>query len=92
MRGPCEVIRNEVAYEKAQRRKANRLQRKSGERAFDLHALNLKAREEVQLRCKLADMAQAGVPGAAKAKRKLNDNWTNRKAKSLTGFWNEAHA
>lgn len=83
-----EVIRNHVAHDKAARRRASRQQRSDGGVVLDLLSLNRKASREVGLRCKLADLAAAGVPGAAKAKRKLNDVWTNRNQRNLDGFWN----
>ena len=83
-----EVIQNHVAHDKAARRRANRQQRADGGMVLDLLSLNRKASKDVGLRCKLADLAAAGTPGAAKAKRKLNDVWTNRNTQSLTGFWN----
>ena len=51
-------------------------------------ALQKRAERDMRLRCKLSEAVLIGVPGAAKAKRKLNDTWTNRNAKSLAGFWN----
>ena len=56
-------------------------------------ALKKRAEHDLRLRCALADTAQHGPDAAAraaaaKAKRKLNDVWTNRNAKSLAGFWN----
>ena len=87
-----QVIDNSVAFDKATRRKANRKMRTDGGQPLDLLRLNRKAEADVRLRCKLADLAQAGTPGAAKAKRKLNDTWTNRSTQSLTGFWNPGHA
>lgn len=45
--------------------------------------LQKRAEHDVRLRCKLSYDADA-----AKAKRKLNDVWTNRNSRNLTGFWN----
>lgn len=103
MRGPTEVILNPVAYEKAQRRRANRKLKQQGIEVLvkqahhgirssaehDLHKLNMQARADMELRCRLADMADDGVLGAAKAKRKLNNNWTERRTQSLGGFWRD---
>ena len=50
--------------------------------------LQKRAEHDVRLRCNLSEAAMVGVPGAAKAKRKLNDVWTNRNSRNLTGFWN----
>ena len=81
------------------RRKQNRALRKLGLEKLtatgsrmvheaQIGKLNRVAEREMRLRYKLGDMAAAGVPGAAKAKRKLNDVWTNRNSQSLKGFWN----
>ena len=51
--------------------------------------LQRRAEHDVRLRCNLSEAAIAGVPGAAKAKRKLNDVWTNRVSRNLTGFWRQ---
>ena len=51
-------------------------------------ALQKRAELDMRLRCGLGEAVLAGVPGAAKAKAKLNDTWTKRYSKRLTGFWN----
>lgn len=56
-------------------------------------ALKKRAEQDMRVRCVLSDRARNGTDAAeraaaAKAKRKLNDVWTNRNSKSLTGFWN----
>lgn len=79
---------NMPALDRKLRRRANRTQRQRGTALLDLGALQEKAEADVRLRCKLSEAAMVGVPGAAKAKRKLNGTWTNRNAKSLAGFWN----
>lgn len=79
---------NMPALDRKLRRRANRTQRRAGAAPLDLGALQQKAEADVRLRCKLSEAVLIGVPGAAKAKRKLNDTWTNRNAKSLAGFWN----
>ena len=79
---------NMPALDRKLRRRANRTQRQLGAAPLDLGALQQKAEADVRLRCKLSEAAMAGVPGAAKAKRKLNDTWTNRYSKNLAGFWN----
>lgn len=55
-------------------------------------ALQKRAEHDVRLRCKLGhDAIHADTmnerAAAAKAKRKLNDVWTNRFNRDLTGFW-----
>ena len=82
-----ELVRNQTAFDKALRRKANRKQRADGGAQLDLCSLQKRSERDVKLRCKLSALAIAGVPGAAKAKRKLNDTWTNRNTQSLDGFW-----
>ena len=79
---------NMPALDRKLRRRANRTQRQLGVAPLDLGALQQKAEADVRLRCKLSEAVLIGVPGAAKAKRKLNNTWTNRNAKSLSGFWN----
>lgn len=79
---------NIPALDRKLRRRANRTQRQLGAAPLDLGALQQKAEADVRLRCKLGEAVLIGVPGAAKAKRKLSDTWTNRNAKSLAGFWN----
>lgn len=78
---------NMPALDRKLRRRANRTQRQLGAAPLDLGALQQKAEADVRLRCKLSEAALAGVPGAAKAKRKLNDVWTNRNQRSLGDFW-----
>lgn len=51
-------------------------------------ALQKRAEQDMRIRCALSDMARSGDAAAAKAKRKLNNTWTNRYSKSLPGFWN----
>lgn len=56
-------------------------------------ALKKRAEQDMRVRCALSDRARNGADAAeraaaAKAKRKLNDVWTNRTQRSLTGFWN----
>lgn len=74
------------------RRKANRQQRADQGETLDLCKMQRKAEHDVKLRCTLLHTVMTGSPlertAAAKAKRKLNDVWTNRKSSSLTGFWN----
>ena len=79
---------NMPALDRKLRRRANRTQRQLGAAPLNLGALQQKAEADVRLRCKLSEAVLIGVPGAAKAKRKLSDTWTNRNAKSLAGFWN----
>ena len=79
---------NMPALDRKLRRRANRTQRQLGAAPLDLGALQQKAEADVRLRCKLSEAVLIGVPGAAKAKRKLNDTWTNRYSKNLAGFWN----
>lgn len=88
-----DAVQNTTAYTKAQRRKSNRQQRREGGPMLDLCAMQKRAERDTKLRCKLShDSMHAASANeraaAAKAKRKLNDVWTNRSAKSLTGFWN----
>lgn len=90
---------------KQARRKQNRALRQHGLETLPLGAhsmtpsklvkraqigeLQKRAEHDVRLRCNLSEAAMAGVPGAAKAKRKLNDVWTNRVSRDLTGFWRQ---
>lgn len=74
---------NIPALDKAKRRKANRKARRQG-LDINLDELQRKAMADVRLRCKLSDMND---PAARKAKRKLNDVWTNRYSRNLNGFW-----
>lgn len=62
-------------------------QRQTAALPLDLSAMQKRAEHDVRLRCNLSEAAMIGVPGAAKAKRKLNDVWTNRASRNLTGFW-----
>ena len=78
---------NNPAVDRKLRRKANRQQRRTAALPLDLSAMQKRAEHDVRLRCKLSEAAMAGVPGAAKAKRKLNDVWTNRNQRSLGDFW-----
>ena len=50
--------------------------------------LQKRAEQDMRIRCSLSGMASSGDAAAAKAKRKLNDTWTNRYSKNLAGFWN----
>ena len=85
---------NMPALDRKLRRRANRTQRQDNGMQLDLGKLQNKAEHDVRLRCKLghdaryADSANERA-AAAKAKRKLNDVWTNRTQRSLTGFWNQ---
>lgn len=79
---------NNPAVDRKLRRKANRQQRRAAAIPLDLSTMQKRAEHDVRLRCNLSEAAMAGVPGAAKAKRKLNDVWTNRNSRNLTGFWN----
>ena len=78
---------NNPAIDRKLRRKANRQQRRTAALPLDLSAMQKRAEHDVRLRCNLSEAAMAGVPGAAKAKRKLNDVWTNRNQRSLGDFW-----
>lgn len=78
---------NMPALDRKMRRRANRTQRQLGAAPLDLGTLQQKAEADMRLRCKLSEAAMAGVPGADKAKRKLNDVWTNRNQRSLGDFW-----
>ena len=54
--------------------------------------LQKRAEHDVRLRCKLGHDAQHATTlneraAAAKAKRRLNDVWTNRNQRSLGDFW-----
>lgn len=80
---------NNPAVDRKLRRKANRQQRQTAALPLDLSAMQKRAEHDVRLRCNLSEAAMAGVPGAAKAKRKLNDVWTNRASRNLTGFWRQ---
>ena len=87
------AVQNTTAYTKGQRRKANRQMRADKGMQLDLSAMQKRAEADTKLRCKLSHDARHAASAneraaAAKAKRKLNDVWTNRNAKSLTGFWN----
>ena len=82
-----EVVQDTTAFDAKRRRKANRQQRRNAALPLDLSAMQKRAEHDVRLRCNLSEAAMAGMPGAAKAKRKLNDVWTNRVSHNLTGFW-----
>ena len=82
-----EVVHDTTAFDAKRRRKANRQQRQTAALPLDLGAMQKRAEHDVRLRCNLSEAAMAGMPGAAKAKRKLNDVWTNRVSRNLTGFW-----
>ena len=82
-----DTVQNTTAYTKAQRRKANRKMCADNGMQLDLSAMQKRAEADVGLRCKLGELARQGVPGAAKAKRKLNDVWTNRRSVSLGDYW-----
>lgn len=85
---------NNPAIDRKLRRKANRRQRQeTAALPLDLGAMQKRAEHDVRLRCKLShDAIHADTlnerAAAAKAKRKLNDVWTNRNSRNLTGFWN----
>ena len=81
------AVQNTTAYTKGQRRKANRQMRTDKGMQLDLSAMQKRAEADVGLRCKLGELARQGVPGAAKAKAKLNDVWTNRRSASLGDYW-----
>lgn len=88
-----EVVQDTTAFDAKRRRKANRQQRRTAALPLDLSAMQKRAEHDVRLRCKLGHDAQhATTPNeraaAAKAKRKLNDVWTDRVSRNLTGFWN----
>lgn len=88
-----EVVQDTTAFDAKRRRKANRQQRRTAALPLDLCALQKRAEHDVRLRCKLGhDAIHADTmnerAAAAKAKRKLNDVWTNRNSRNLTGFWN----
>lgn len=88
-----EVVHNTTAFDAKLRRKANRQQRRTATPSLDLSAMQKRAEHDVRLRCKLShDAIHADTmnerAAAAKAKRKLNDVWTNRNSRNLTGFWN----
>lgn len=74
---------NIPALDKAQRRKANRKARRQG-LDINLDAIQRKAVADTSLRCNLSYMTD---PAARKAKRKLNDVWSNRNSRNLDGFW-----
>lgn len=83
---------NNPAIDRKLRRKANRQQRLTAALPLDLCALQKRAEHDVRLRCKLGhDAIHADTmnerAAAAKAKRKLNDVWTNRNQRSLGDFW-----
>lgn len=82
-----EVVHDTTAFDAKRRRKANRQQRQTAALPLDLSAMQKRAEHDVRLRCNLSEAARAGVPGAAKAKRRLNDVWTNRNQRSLGDFW-----
>lgn len=83
---------------KQARRKQNRALRKHGLEKLtatgsrmvygpQIGQLKKRADKDLAIRRKLGDLAAQGVPGAAQAKRKLNDTWTNRYSNNLRGFW-----
>lgn len=87
-----EVVRDTTAFDAKLRRKANRQQRQTAALPLDLSAMQKRAEHDVRLRCKLShDAIHADTmnerAAAAKAKRKLNDTWTNRVNHNLAGFW-----
>ena len=82
-----EVVHDTTAFDAKRRRKANRQQRRTAATPLDLSAMQKRAEHDVRLRCNLSEAAMMGEPGAAKAKRKLNDVWTNRNQRSLGDFW-----
>lgn len=86
---------NNPAIDRKLRRKANRQQRRAAACPLDLGAMQKRAEHDVRLRCKLShDAIHADTmnerAAAAKAKRKLNDVWTNRNQRSLGDFWRPA--
>lgn len=87
-----EVVHDTTAFDAKRRRKANRQQRRTAALPLDLSAMQKRAEHDVRLRCKLShDAIHADTmnerAAAAKAKRKLNDMWTNRNQRSLGDFW-----
>ena len=87
-----EVVRDTTAFDAKRCRKANRQQRQTAALPLDLSAMQKRAEHDVRLRCKLShDAIHADTmnerAAAAKAKRKLNDVWTNRNQRSLGDFW-----
>ena len=87
-----EVVQDTTAFDAKRRRKANRQQRQTAALPLDLSAMQKRAEHDVRLRCKLShDAVHADTmnerAAAAKAKRKLNDMWTNRNQRSLGDFW-----
>lgn len=56
-----------------------------------LNKLGGAATRDMGIRCNLNRVADAGGPEAAqakRAKRKLNDNWSNRGSARIFGYWN----
>lgn len=86
------AVQNTTAYTKGQRRKANRQMRADEGTRLDLSAMQKRAEADTKLRCKLSHDARHAASAneraaAAKAKRKLNDVWTNRTNRSLGDYW-----
>lgn len=86
------AVQNTTAYTKGQRRKANRQMRADEGTQLDLSAMQKRAEADTKLRCKLGHDARHAASAneraaAAKAKRKLNDVWTNRTSRSLGDYW-----
>lgn len=93
---------------KQARRKQNRELRKHGlevlqgehwtklDKSAQIGKLQRTAEREVRLRTSLNHTIDNGVgserAAAAKAKRKLNDVWTNRHSQSLGDYWKPGHA
>lgn len=91
------AVQNTTAYTKGQRRKASRQMRTDKGMQLDLSAMQKRAEADTKLRCKLSHDAQHAASAneraaAAKAKRKLNDMWTNRRSLSLGDYWKPGHA
>ena len=86
------VVHDTTAFDAKLRRKANRQQRRTAALPLDLSTIQKRAEADVRLRCKLSHDAIHAESvneraAAAKAKRKLNDVWTNRVSRNLAGFW-----
>jgi hypothetical protein len=85
-------VQESPAIDRKARRRANRTQRQQGGAQLDLTSMQKRAERDTKLRCTLLNTMLTGDAleraAAAKAKRKLNDVWTNRRMQSLTGFWN----
>lgn len=86
-------VQKSAALDRKARRKASNKQRREGGEQLDLTGLQKRAERDIKLRCKLGHTILTGDQSersaAAKAKRKLNNTWTNRNTHSLTGFWKD---